>query len=127
MFAPRDAFRFNTSEVEKEEALEIAASMASWISDVSDVWNDCNMSQQLEYARCFAALCKDIEAHGYACYIGHHGQKLLDRGKAPLVFDVGLMSILKTEDAVGERYALGQLDGAWETLERDRVPIPPEA
>jgi hypothetical protein len=127
MFAPRDAFRFNTSEVEKEEALEIAASMASWISDVSDVWNDRNMSQQLEYARCFAALCKDIEAHGYACYIGHHGQKLLDRWKAPLVFDVGLMSILKTEDAVGERYALVQLDGAWETLERDRVPIPPEA
>jgi hypothetical protein len=124
MFAPRDAFRFNTSEVEKEEALEIAASMASWISDVSDVWNDRNMSQQLEYARCFAAF---IEAHGYACYIGHHGQKLLDRGKAPLAFNVGLISILKTEDAVGERYALGQLDRAWETLERDRVPIPPEA
>jgi transcriptional regulator with XRE-family HTH domain len=128
-FAQRHAFRFDTSQVEKDEVLEIAASMADWIRDLGDVWDDCSMSQRLEYARNFAQLCEGIEAHGYTCYMGHHGQQLLGRGQPPLVLDCGLMSIQKSEGATGpagERYALVQLDGAWESLERDRVPIPPD-
>jgi hypothetical protein len=71
------------------------------------------MSQRLDYARSVAALCKEIERHGFVCYLGHHGQKLVERGKSTLVFDVGLMSIQKTEGAAGTQYALVQLEGAW--------------
>jgi hypothetical protein len=125
-FAQRQAFQFDTSQVVKDEALVIAASMVDWIRDLGDVWEDCSMSQRLEYARSFAQLCHSIEAHGYTCYMGHYGQQLLGRGQPPLVLDCGLMSIQKSEGAAGERYALVQLDGAWESLERDRVPIPPD-
>ncbi len=83
------------------------------------------MSQRLDYARSVAALCKDIERHGFVCYLGHHRQKLVGRGKPTLVFNVGLLSVQKTEGtARGTRYALVQLDGAWEFLEEDRVPLP---
>jgi transcriptional regulator with XRE-family HTH domain len=125
-FAQRHAFRFDISQVEKDEALEIAASMMDWIGDLDGVWDDCSMSQRLNYARSFAELCQSIEAHSYTCYMGHHGEKLLERGKTPLVFDVGLLSIQKSEGAAGERFALVHLHGGWESLERDRVPIPPD-
>jgi transcriptional regulator with XRE-family HTH domain len=58
------AYRIDTSAVENDDALEIAASMADWIRDLDGIWGDCPMTQQLEYARSFASLCKDLETHG---------------------------------------------------------------
>jgi transcriptional regulator with XRE-family HTH domain len=80
-FAQRHAFRFDTSKVDKEEALEIAASIADYIRNLDDIWDDSSMSQRLDYARSVAALCKEIERHGFVCYLGHHGQKLVEHGK----------------------------------------------
>ena len=125
-FGERDAFRFNTSEIDKEEALEIAAAISDFIKDLDGIWGDCSMSQQLDYARSVADLCKDIERHGFVCYLGHHGQKLVERGIPTLVFDVGLLSFLRAEGTSGTRYALVQLEGAWESLEKDRVPLSPD-
>jgi hypothetical protein len=125
-FAQRHAFRFDTSDVDKEEALDIAVSIGDWIHDLDDIWDDCPMSQQLDYARSIAELCKEIEGHGFVCYLGHHGQKLMERGKPPLIFDVGVMSIQKAEGVVGTRYALIELQGAWESLDHDRLQFPPE-
>jgi transcriptional regulator with XRE-family HTH domain len=124
-FAQRHAFRFDTSDVDKEEALEIAASISDYIRDLDDIWDDSSMSQRLDYARSVAALCKEIERHGFVCYLGHHGQKLVERGKSTLVFDVGLMSIQRTEGPAGTRYALVQLEGALGVLGRSSS-LPPE-
>lgn len=120
VFVQRHAFRFDTSQIDDDEAHESAAAMVDFISDLNDIWIDCPQSQRLEYARSFVDLCKSIGAHGFVCYMGNHGQKLLEKGKPPLVFDVGLMSIQKLEGEAGARYAIVQLEGAWEKLERDR-------
>jgi transcriptional regulator with XRE-family HTH domain len=123
-FDQRDAFRINTSAVTHEEALEIAAAMSDWIRDLGDVWDECYMSQRLEYARSFVNLCKRIEEHGYVCHMGSHRQRLQEKGQSDLVFTVGLMSIQPKEGADGTRYALVQLEGRWESLEKDRAPLP---
>lgn len=122
-FDQRHAFRIDMSAVTDNEALETAAAMADWVKDLNDVWVDCPMSQRLEYARIFADLCQQIEQHGYLCYIGHHRQRLREKDRPDLVFVVGLMSIQTKKDAEGERFALVQLDGAWETLEADRPKL----
>jgi transcriptional regulator with XRE-family HTH domain len=123
-FSERHAFRFDTSQVENEEALEISATMSDWIRDLMDVWDECYMSQRLEYARSFIDLNDQLGHHGYICYLGHHRQLLRDKGKPDLIFDVGLMSIQPKEGETGVRYALVQLEGRWETIEEDRsVPF----
>ena len=123
-FDQRHAFRFDTSQVQQDEALDVAASMVDWIKDLNDVWDDCSMSQRVGYARSFVELCAEIEALGYLCYMGHHQQVLREKGKSDLVFVVGLMSIQTKEAAEGRRYGLVELDGKWETIEDDRAPLP---
>jgi transcriptional regulator with XRE-family HTH domain len=122
-FDQRHAFRIDTSAVTHDEALEIAAAMGDWIRDLNDVWEECCMSQRLEYARSFIDLCKRIEEHGYVCHIGSHRQRLQEKGQPDLVFTVGVMSIQPKEGADGTRFALVQLEGRWESLEEDRAPL----
>ena len=121
-----DAWRIDTSAVEIDGALDIAATMADWIQDMDGIWGLCSMSQQLDYARSFAELCQEIEGHGYLCHMGHHRQRLRAKGKPDLIFNVGLMSLQPKDKAEGLRYALVQLEGGWETLEQDRVRLPDE-
>jgi transcriptional regulator with XRE-family HTH domain len=119
-FAQRNAFRFDTSQIDDDEAHEIAATMQDWIADLNDVWVECPHSQRVEYARSFVDLCKTLKPQGYVCYIGNHGQKLSSKDKPPLVVDVGVMSIQKADGEAGTRYALIHLEGGWEKLEKDR-------
>lgn len=114
------AWRIDTSAVESDEALEIAAEMGDWLNDYDGIWGLCSMSEQLGYARNFAELCQQIEGHGYLCRMGHHRQRSREKGKPDLVFVVGLMVILPKEGADRERYGIVHLEGAWETLEEDR-------
>jgi transcriptional regulator with XRE-family HTH domain len=123
-FGQRHAFRFDTPLEQSDELLEITASMVDWIKDLDGIWDDCGMSQQLEWARHFAELCKQLEGLGYVCHMGKHRQALYQRGQPDLVFVVGLMSIRKKEEADGRRYALVELDGNWETVREDRMPLP---
>jgi transcriptional regulator with XRE-family HTH domain len=116
-FGPWHGFRVDTSAIKNDEALETAAAMADWLGDLDDIWTECSMSERLQYARSFAELCQQIDALGYVCYMGHHRQRLREKGKSDLIFEVGLMSIQAKEGAEDERYALVRLDGAWENLE----------
>jgi hypothetical protein len=90
---------------------------------MNDVWDECYMSQRLDYARSFAELCQDLEGRGYLCHLGHHRQRLREKGKSDLVLTVGLMSIQPKSDADGERFALVQLEGGWETMEEERPKL----
>jgi transcriptional regulator with XRE-family HTH domain len=123
-FQQRHAFRFDTSAVQSEEALEVVAPLIDWIKDLDGIWDECSMSEQLRYARGFAEQCAQLEAFGLVCYMGHHRQLLCQKGHADLVFNVGLLSIQSKEGAEGRRFALVQLEGNWETTKEDRVSLP---
>ena len=120
-FNQREGFRIDTSAVEDEEALDVAAAMADWIRDCCDIWDESYMSQRVEYAREFAQLCKQIEALGYVCLMGSHRQQLRQKDRSRLIFTVGLMTVLpKGQDT---RLAMVQLEGGWESMEEDRVSL----
>jgi transcriptional regulator with XRE-family HTH domain len=123
-FAQRHAFRFDTPAEQSDELLEVTATMTDYIKDLNDVWDDCSMSHRLEYARSFAEFCVQLEELGYLCHMGHHRQVLYEKGRPDLVFVVGMMSIRKKEEAEGRRYALVTLEGKWETVKEDRIPLP---
>ena len=122
-FDQRDAFRFDSSVVTHDEALELVATIQDWIADLNDVWVECSGSQRLEYARNFAGLCRQLEEVGYLCHVGRHAQQARQKDRPTLVFDVGLLVILPKETGEGVHYAIVQLDGAWETLESARAPF----
>ena len=61
---------------------------------------------------------------GYACYMGSHRQQLRQKDRSRLIFTVGVMTILPKEGAAGTRYAMIELQGAWETMEEDRLALP---
>lgn len=121
-FEQREAFRVDTSAVTDEAALDTAAAMADWIRDMGDVWEECYVSQRVEYAREFVKLCQQIEGMGYVCYMGSHRQQLRQKDRSRMIFTVGLMTVLP-KAAEGTRYAMVQLEGAWESMEEDRVPL----
>ena len=123
-FESRHAFRVDQSQVKSGEALDVVAAMADWIRDLNDTWAECNAVDRLEYARSFADLCEQLEVHGYLCHMGHHQQRRSTSGKPELVFDVGVMSVQTKAGSTGTRYALVELEGDWETLEKDRRPLP---
>ena len=122
-FDQREAFRIDTSAVTDDAALDTAAAMSDWITDLDDIWVECSMSQRLEYAREFVKLCQQIEDMGYVCYMGSHRQQLRQRDRSRMIWTVGLMTILPKDGQEGRRYAMVQLDGAWENMEEDRVPL----
>ena len=122
-FGQRHAFRFDTSVVESDEALEVAATLVDWIKDLNDVWDDCSMSQQVEYARSFVEICGQLDPFGFVCHMGHHRQMLREKDRPDLIFVVGLLSIQKKEGGEGRRYALIHLEGRWETLPSERASV----
>ena len=121
-FEQREAFRIDTSTVSEEVALDTAAAMADWIRDMGDVWEECYVSQRVEYAREFLKLCQQLEQMGYVCYMGNHRQQLRQKDGSRTILTVGLMTVLPKERE-GPRYAMVQLEGSWESIEEDRVPL----
>jgi transcriptional regulator with XRE-family HTH domain len=119
----REAYRIDMSSVTDEAALDIAGTMADWIRDCADIWEDSYMSQRVEYAREFIKYCQQIEALGYVCYMGSHRQQLRQKDRPRMIFTVGLMTILPKEGAQETRYAMVELEGAWENMEEDRVSL----
>lgn len=119
-----DAWRIDISAVEGEEAQETAAALADYLGDLDGIWSLCSMSERLGYARSFADLCQQISERGYRCYLGHHRQRLRETGKARLVTQVGVMTVQAKRDGDAQRFALVELEGAWETLEEDRPRFP---
>jgi transcriptional regulator with XRE-family HTH domain len=117
LIAERHAYRIDTSAVENDSAIEIVATMVDFITDMNDVWAECSFSQRLDAGKEFAQLCADLEVQGYLCHVGHHLQRLREKGRPDLVFDVGVMSIQPVKGPDGPRYALIELEGAWESLD----------
>lgn len=122
-FGQQHAFRIDISAVTDDAALETAAAMSDWITDLNDVWDDCAMSQRLEYARSFVELCEDMDRHGFVCHMGTHKQQLRQKDRPILISTVGLMTLLPKDGSEGSRYALVQLEGGWESQESDRGPL----
>lgn len=79
-FGHRHRYRFDTSQVQSDEALEVAASLVDCIKDLDGILDDCSASDLLQYARSFAELCGQLEALGYLCHMGHHKQVLRENG-----------------------------------------------
>jgi transcriptional regulator with XRE-family HTH domain len=123
-FHNRDAYRFDTSQIQNDQAIEVAAALVDWMTEINDVWEDCGMSQRLEYARSFVEQAAQLESFGFLCHMGHHRQVLREKGRPDLLFMVGLLSILPKQGAEERRYGLVQLEGKWETAAEDRAPLP---
>jgi transcriptional regulator with XRE-family HTH domain len=124
-FGERDALRFDCSAVKDDQALETAATLGDWLRDLGEVWSDMYMSQRLESARDVLALCNTIESRGYLCHMGHHRQQLRQKDRSPLVFHVGLVTILPKAENDGTRYAVVTLEDGWETIATDRPTVSP--
>lgn len=120
-FDQREGFHIDTSAVQDGGALDLAAAMADWIRDCGDIWEECYMSQRVEYAREFAQLCKQIEGLGYLCYMGSYRQQLRQKDRSRLVFNVGLVTVLPKGQET--RFGMVQLQGGWESMEEDRVAL----
>jgi transcriptional regulator with XRE-family HTH domain len=119
----RHAFRFDISKLEGDEALDIAAPLVDRIKDLAEAWDDCNTTDQLAFARACADECSQLENLGYICQIGSHKQVLRDRGQPDLVFIVGLLTVHKKTDGELARFAMIHLEGRWETVAEDRMPL----
>ncbi len=124
-FGQPNALRFDMSAVEGDEPMEFAANMGDYLEDMILAWGD-DMSQSLRVsaAREVADMCSEIEQHGYLCHLGHHRQRLREKGKSDRVWNVAVFVLLPKEHAEGERYAMVTLEGAWEVLEEDRLTLP---
>ena len=125
-FGQPEAFRFDMSAVAGDKAMEIAAGMFDYMEDVMLSWSDISQLDRLACAREFTALCEDMKEQGYFCHLGSHGQQLRQTDKPGLAIEVAIIALLPKDQAAGERYGLVQLEGAWETLEQDRVAVPEE-
>jgi hypothetical protein len=117
-----EAFRFEISAVEGDEAQDIAARLVDYITDLMDIWPDLNFVERLTYAREVIEIGKALGKLGYSCFAGSHRERL--PGKKPLTFTVGLLSVLKTSPKENTRYAIINLHGNWEVPEEDRPAFP---
>ncbi len=117
-------FKFDTSSVKESTALDSAAEMCDWISDVMNGWSEVTFTDRLTMARQFSEMCCEIENHGYVCMMGQYRQRLINKGRPDVVANFGLLSILTVKDAKTMRFAMVELEGGWETLQEDRVPMP---
>lgn len=120
-------FKFDTSAVKDSPALDEAAEMCDWISDVMNGWSEVSFTDRLMMARQFVEMCSEIEKRGYVCMMGQFRQRLITKGRPDIVANFGLLSILMSKDADTLRFAMVELEGGWETLQEDRIPIPAKA
>lgn len=118
----REALLFDKSEVKDDEAFELAASLCDHLTDLGDVWEDLSATHRLEYVRELVAIAKSLETLGYLCFTGQFRQQLRD-AKGRIIFRVGVMSLLRAEDAPSRRFALISLEGGWETVEEERLSV----
>ena len=117
-----EAFRFETSTVEGDEAQDIAATLVDNVTDIMDIWPDLNSTDRLRYAREVAEMCQSLSRLGYTCFGGFHRERR--PGKQPLTFRVGILSVIKSMPKDETRYALINLQGNWEIPEEDRANLP---
>lgn len=117
IFGDWDARRFDASQIEDDEALEIAAGLNDHIDDIGYIWEDCREIDRLQYARTVSEMCAELRDRGYLCHIGSHLQRRLSENGPDLIFKVGVLTFLPLKDNDEERYAIIQLQPGWITTD----------
>lgn len=112
-FDQRDAYRIDVSAVGNPEALSLAGALGDWLRDLTDVWDECYLSQRIEYAGEIADLIRQLEPLGFGCFMGSHRQRLPHPSR-PLLFSVGVVTVLPLEDSGHTRFGMIELEGDWE-------------
>ncbi len=120
----RDALCFDVGRVSDKNVLALAAALLDHVRDVGDIWDDCSMSQQVEYVESALDLCRQIKDGGYSCCVGKFRQQMRAKDRPRLVFNVLVLTILPTKQVDEMRYAVMELESPWETLEEDRPTVP---
>jgi hypothetical protein len=108
-------------------ALEIAAEIEDWVTDVNDGWTDLSAAERLECARDFAKICSRLSQAGYVCHMGRHWLQTRMLGGKRCILSGGFVAVLPAAAAHGTRYALVELEGDWEIPEEHLVALPPNA
>lgn len=114
-FDQREAYRIDVSSVDNPEALSIAGAVGDWLRDMTDVWDECYLSQRVEWAGEIVDLIRQLEPLGFGCFMGSHRQVLRQPGH-PLVFNVGVVTFLPVEGSP-TRFGMIELEGDWERLD----------
>lgn len=117
VFGDWDGRRFDASQIDDDDALEIAAGLNDHIDDIGYIWEDCREIDRLQYSRAVSEMCAELRECGYVCHIGSHRQKLVSKNKPDLNFKVGILTFLPLEDNDAERYAVIQLEQGWVKVE----------
>ena len=112
----RHAYSVDVSAVSDADALTIAGALGDWIEDLINIWGECHLSQRIEFAREFVDLCGPLEHHGFGCFMGSYRQRL-PRPGSPLLFRVGVMTVLPIKASTEARIGLVELEGDWERVE----------
>lgn len=111
------AWRLDMSEV-RDEALDAATRLMELIPDWGDIWSDIPMGGRLDAARGMADLCGEIEQSGHLVHMGRYREQRRFGPGAPLIFNVGLVTIRDKTESAAQSVALVHLtDGAEVPLE----------
>lgn len=111
----------NSSAVEADDALELAAAITDWMTDLDGIWDISTASQKLAYSTEIAGLCRELEGLGYLTHFGHFRQQHVHDKE--MVLSVGMMTFLPKSGNDGDRYGIVTLDDQWEIPEQDRPKI----
>jgi transcriptional regulator with XRE-family HTH domain len=117
------AFNCNPAMVEGAEAMQLACRLSDYLGELVDAWEIMSHGQRLMDATRIAELFSDIEAKGFLCYMGRYRMQWRQRGRPPLIVEVGLLAFLAKDSGAGERYAMVELEEPWETVEEDRTNL----
>lgn len=126
-FGHGDALHIDSSAVEGDEAIDVCASLADYLRDLGDIWDEVYEADRVKMGREIIENCAHLEELGYSVFMGAYRERLRETRKSDLVFKVTLVSVQKREGEQSERYAYVVLQGRWETLEEDRLQLPQDA
>ncbi|MEG3146748.1 helix-turn-helix transcriptional regulator [Sphingomonas sp. RT2P30] len=119
-FAVRDALETDIAGIADDAALEAAARLADWLSDLHGAWSDCSTTQRLNHAGTFVGMSHGIETRGYLVYLGHYRRQQAGDPPTPLISHVTRMTVLPKGDTPGTRHVYVRLDEHWDALPEER-------
>lgn len=114
-------FMSDMSAVEVDDALQLAAAISEWITELDGIWEISTPSQRLAYSASIAELCQELEGLGYLAHFGSFRQQHIHDRR--LVFEIALVSFLPKAGHDGDRYAIVNLEDPWEVPEQDRPKL----
>ncbi len=114
-------YHFDMSSLTGDAAVDTAAGINDWIKDYDLFWADISATERVAAAREFLVMCSEMEKHGFTCYTGRYRQQRTEPEGKRWVTAVLLLTFLAKGPGETPRFAMVQLQGPWETLEKDRL------